>query len=486
MSDEPTPATTSAAYDTMAPRWHLIGTLLEGTEAMRAAGEAYLPRHQEESNASYAARLGAATLLNMVEITLDMLAGKPFSTPLVLSEDADPKFTEWAEDIDRQGNNLDVFARRWFRDGLAKGVSYVLADAPRVGETEGVRTLADDRSQNFRPYLVHVAPEDVIFMSATVVNGTEVLTHVRILETELVRDGWAEREVRRVRVLNPDGGELYEWVEAKGNAKGEWRKVEEWSSDLGYIPLFAFYAQREGLGLAKPPLLDLAYMNVRHWQLDSDLNNTISVACFPMLAMSGVDAGSNNESVMRLGPNQILATRSESGKFYYVEHSGSAIESGEKKLKHIEELMASYGAQFLRSKPGDLKATVRALDSAEALSQLQAMTLTFKDVLETALAAMADLGAVEAPTVELEADFGLNAPEDAGFAAIEKARERREISRSTYIGELKRRGGLSEDYDADADLEVIAAEDAELLASTLDLDPAGGEDDDDDGQPDAL
>ena len=291
--------------------------------------------------------------------------------------------------------------------------------------------------------------------------------------------------MRRIRVLEPGGGELYEWTETKGNSKGEWRKIEEWTSGLGYVPLFAFYSQREGLGLAKPPLLDLAYMNVRHWQLDSDLNNTISVACFPMLAMSGVDTNGASDTVMRLGPNQILATRSESGKFYYVEHSGSAIASGEEKLKHIEELMSSYGAQFLRSKPGDLKATVRALDSAEALSQLQAMTLTFKDALETALAAMADLAAVEPPSVELDADFGLTSPEDATFAAVEKARERRDISRDAYLAELKRRGALSEEYDAKSDLEVIAAEDAALLASTLDLDPPGG-DEDDDGQSDAV
>ena len=61
--DPKSPATTSAAYDTMAPRWHLIETLLGGTEAMRAAGETYLPRHSEETDKGYEERLSAAVLL---------------------------------------------------------------------------------------------------------------------------------------------------------------------------------------------------------------------------------------------------------------------------------------------------------------------------------------------------------------------------------------------------------------------------------------
>ena len=257
--------------------------------------------------------------------------------------------------------------------------------------------------------------------------------------------------------------------------------VDEWATDLDYIPMVTFYTSRQSLGVSKPPLLDLAYMNVRHWQLDADLNNIISVACFPMLAMSGVDQNEAGDGgLMRLGPNQILATRSEHGKFYYVEHTGAAIKTGEDKLQHLEGLMASYGAQFLKEKPGDLKATVRALDSAEALSQLQAMTLVFKDALETALMVMSDWGGIGdgGPSVEMNVDFGLNDPDEAGWTAIENARKRREISREATINEMTRRGWLSDDYDQEADKVLLEAESKELMdaMSRLDLDPTAPDD----------
>lgn len=480
--DEATPATPSAAYERMAPRWALMNALLGGTEAMVEAGQSLLPKHQEESDQSWQRRLEGATLLNMTELTLDMLAGKPFADPVHLGEDAPAQHEEWAEDVDLQGNNIDVFARRWFRDGLAKGMSHVLIDMPRRVEGE-VRTLADDKAESVRPYLVHVPAESVIFMSGTMVNGREVLDHVRISEVETTRVGWAEVSVERIRVLEP--GLVQLWELKKGQRKEEWVKVDEWTTDLDYIPLVTFYTERQGLGLAKPPLLDLAYMNKRHWQLDSDLNNIISVACFPMLAMSGVDSNEagGEGGLMRLGPNQILATRSEHGKFYYVEHTGAAIETGEKKLRHLEETMSAYGAQFLKEKPGDLKATVRALDTAEALSQLQAMALSFKDALEQALLIMSDWAGLgdTGPSVEMAVDFGLNDPDERGWAAIEGARKRREISRKATINEMQRRGWLADEYDPEEDEAELEREAKEALdaAAALDLDPGAPDDPED-------
>jgi hypothetical protein len=461
------PDNRSTAYDRMAPRWAIMNALLGGTEAMRAAGEDRLPKHPEESDNSWRNRLSRATLLNMTEITLDMLVGKPFTEPVQLEEDegGSTEFHEWAEDIDLQGNNIDVFARRWFRDGMAKGLSHLLVDMPRKTATEGPRTLADDAADGIRPYFVHIPAESVIFMSGTMVGGREVLDHVRIAEAELIRDGWGERVVQRIRVLEPGKVMIWELTKIK-NRKDQWKLVDEWATDLDYIPLVTFYTDREELGVAKPPLLDLAYMNVHHWQLDADLNNIISVACFPMLAMSGVDnteAGGDG-GLMRLGPNQILATRSEHGKFYYVEHTGAAITTGMNKLKHIEQQMSSYGAQFLKDRPGDVKATTRALDSAEALSQLQAITLSFKDALEMGLHIMADwVGADKAPSVEMSVDFGLNDPNEVGWAAIDAARQRRDISRATYLREMQRRGWLSDEYDADEDQQLLELEAQDMI-----------------------
>ena len=211
--DPKSPATTSAAYDTMLPRWHVIETLLGGTEAMREAGETYLPRHQEETDKGYQERLASAVLLNMVEQTLDTLSGKPFSEPIKLNEDV-PKAIEETilPDVDLQGNNLDVFARQWFREGMAKALCHVLIDMPRPAPREDgqPRTLADDRREGLRPYWVMIKPECLLFARSEVINGVEVLQHVRIIEHYMEQDGFAEVCKRRIRVLEPGLVQLWE------------------------------------------------------------------------------------------------------------------------------------------------------------------------------------------------------------------------------------------------------------------------------------
>ena len=484
--DPKSPATTSGAYDQMLPRWHVIETLLGGTEAMREAVETYLPRHQEETDKGYQERLASAVLLNMVEQTLDTLSGKPFSEPIKLNEDV-PKAIEETilTDVDLQGNNLDVFARQWFREGMAKALCHVLIDMPRPAPREDgqPRTLADDRREGLRPYWVMIKPECLLFARSEVINGVEVLQHVRIIEHYMEQDGFAEVCKRRIRVLEPGLVQLWEPVKKSNAQKEEWALVDEWATGLNYVPLVTFYADRQGFMMGKPPLLDLAHLNVTHWQSASDQRHILTVSRFPILACSGA-SGEDSDPVV-VGPNKVLYNPDPAGRFYYVEHTGQAIAAGRTDLKDLEEQMAGYGAEFLKRKTGGQTATARALDSAEATSDLSAMTGLFEDALAQALDITAEwmrLGS-NGGTVELVKDYDLEETDAPGLQALQVAREKRDISRKTYLNGLRLRGVLPEDFDEDEDWEELMEEISEAMGRAgLDLDPAqknppeGGED----------
>lgn len=474
--DPKSPATTSGAYDQMLPRWHVIETLLGGTEAMREAGETYLPRHQEETDKGYQERLASAVLLNMVEQTLDTLSGKPFSEPIKLNEDV-PKAIEETIliDVDLQGNNLDVFARQWFREGMAKALCHVLIDMPRPAPREDgqPRTLADDRREGLRPYWVMIKPECLLFARSEVINGVEVLQHVRIIEHYMEQDGFAEVCKRRIRVLEPGLVQLWEPVKKSNAQKEEWVLADEWATGLNYVPLVTFYADRQGFMMGKPPLLDLAHLNVAHWQSASDQRHILTVSRFPILACSGA-SGEDSDPVV-VGPNKVLYNPDPAGRFYYVEHTGQAIAAGRTDLKDLEEQMAGYGAEFLKRKTGGQTATARALDSAEATSDLSAMTGLFEDALAQALDITADwmrLGS-NGGTVELVKDYDLEEMDATGLQALQVAREKRDISRKTYLNGLRLRGVLPEDFDEDEDWEELMEEISEAMGRAgLDLDPA--------------
>ncbi len=463
---EATPATPSSAYEYMKPDWDLVNALLGGTKAMREAGETYLPKHRREYSDDYKERLETNVLVNYFEWTLEGLVSKPFAEAPKFDK-VPSEIEKHMDDIDLQGNDIVVFLRNWFREGYAKAFSHVLIEFPRVQAREDgqPRTLEDDRKDGLRPYWVHVCPENIVFAHAEMINGVETLTHVRILEEETVVDGWEEKTIQRIRVLEPGRTQLWIVKDKK------WTKEDEWETGLDFVPLVTFYSNgRESVMKAKPPLLDLAHMNVTHWQSSSDQRNCLTVARFPLLAGSGVS--SEDADALVVGPNRLLTTTAPDGKFYYVEHTGAALTAGQKDLEALEGQMAAYGATYLKEQTGTQTATARALDSAEAISPLKATTLVFADAVEQALDMHAAWMKLESGgEVEFNTEFGLTMGDQAGLDVLFKTRQAKDISRSAYLDELKRRALLKGDFDAEADQELLDEEAANGMPS-LDLDPA--------------
>jgi len=480
MKPEENPATCSAEYLEMESKWTLINDLLGGTESMRAAGERHLPKFEEETDEGYAGRLNCAVLANFTEQTLTKLASKPFADSLKLNEDIPAKIVEdLIPDIDLQGNSLEIVAKQWFRDGLANSFSHCLVEYPRLTQPEDgrTRTLADDAAEGVRPYWVLVRPQNLIFAEAANINGREVLTHIRIQETYTERVGFAQVERVRIKVIEP--GYVWIWVPKTINGKiieDEWVLEDEYPTAMDKITLVTFYADRKRFMVGKPPLEDLAHLNVAHWQSAADQRHILTVARFPILACSG--ASEEDSDPIILGIDKVLYNPNPNGKFYYVEHTGAAIEAGRKDLKDLEEQMAGYGAQFLKDRPGSETATARALDTAEATSDLGSMTRSFMDAVALALDYTAEwMGLNEAGgTIELETDYSNNETTQQALEFIKWLREKKDISREAVLQYAMAHDFLPEDFDPQADLETIMDEIEEMMGASLtDLNPDEGD-----------
>ena len=396
-NEKPTVATTSIAHDAMSSRWWKMETLLGGTELMRGAGELMAPKHHNESQTNYDERITGCVLFNMVDLTLRLWVGRPFSNKVQYTEDFASHLKPLMDDVDLDGCNLDVYCRRWFKDGVAKAFSHTLVEFPRIEPVGiGPRTKADDDARNIRPYFVHIKPEQVIFALAERRNGKEVLTHVRIAETIVELDEWAEIPVEQIRVLeledvNFGTDEAPSWETRvavsiwRQDDKEIWKVHESFFMDIDEIPLVTFYADRQGFMLGRSPLDDLADLNIRWWQSMSDQIAILTVARFPMLACSG---GDEDESKLVIGPKEWLYTPDPAARFYYVEHKGEAIKAGDTDLLGLEKRMQCYGAEFAKDRPDRESASARELDSSEATSPLQDVAFRFNNALNTALALM--------------------------------------------------------------------------------------------------
>ena len=402
-------------YTKMSTTMDMISTILEGTEAMRAAGEAYLPKYEKELKANYDKRLAKSTLLSAFSDTLDYLVGKVFQRPISLDDELTPKrIIDMSDNIDPGRNDLNVFANWVFRDMLAYGLSHILVDmTPIPRNPDGTIPLfTQAETKNRLPYWVHVKATQVFAWRSEIINGHEQATQVRIMEVVQVPVGkFGTEEINQIRVLEIGRFRIF-----REDAKGNWVEYPELGGEFldrngqpfSYIPLITIYATQPSMFMtASPPLLDLAYKNVEHYQVHSDYLNCLTMACFPILAVSGYKTDEDGE--ISVGPTTLMQFSSADARAYYVEHSGKALGSARTHLEDLKQEMAASGLQLLMPKTGATPtATGEAIDAAKSTSELQSMAHRLKDGIERALDTTADwMGEVHGSRVVINTDLTL-------------------------------------------------------------------------------
>jgi hypothetical protein len=462
------PDSLSAEVSAMAQPWPMVTALLGGTTEMRKAAQTYLPRHPAESMDAYTFRLNTSTLYNAFSRTIETMASKPFAEPLKPSEDMPPELVGvtdeekrktkpgWIDNIDLEGRDLQAFGHAAFRKAMAYGPTYILVDYPQV---QGVQTLADQKASGARPYFVLIDPTNVLGWKAERINGVQTLTQFRFKEWAAEPAGrFAESRVEQVRVLERTIGTKDEparcwWETWRQNDKAEWFLHDEGLISIGEIPVAPIYCKRTGFMTAEPPLLDLAHLNVEHWQSASHQTNILRVARVPILFAAGWEVDAQNPLV--IGAGSAVANADPAAKLEYVEHSGKAIEAGQTSIEKLEERMAVMGMELLVSKPGSKTATEASIDTAENTSALSAMVQNLEDSLAMALAFAAKwAGLKTGGSVNLEGNYAKLDPLD--IQSLVAAREKGAISAETFFNELLRLGMVDENLTWEVEKERLA------------------------------
>lgn len=477
----------SAAVSALSVDWPMLEALIGGTRAMRSAKESLLPKWPNEEKESYDTRLGTATLFPALRRTVSVMTGKPFAKALTFGEDVpveiagvpakddQARVPGWADDIDREGVNLQSFAAEMFAEGLSFGLCGILVEAPKPLQPKGAKvTRAEQQQADVRPYFVRVKHGQILGWRAKTVGGKTTLTQLRILENTTVEDGeFGEKAVERVRVLTPGAWKVWQKKDKPAGGKEEWEVVEEGLSGLDVIPFVPIYGTRRGFMNGVSPLLDLAFLNVKHWQSQSDQDTILHVARVPILFLQGAD----DKTEITIGAGS--AVKGPLGSdLKWVEHTGASIEAGQDSLGALEEQMIQAGAELLVKKPGDRSATESANDAEGNKSDLQRLVEVFEDSLDQALYLMARYASLSAGGhVSLFKDFGAINLSEASGQLILSMWQSGAISHDLLIEEQKRRGELSAEVDAQTERDKVEEEGGGL---------GGNKDDGTDGLEDEI
>lgn len=475
----------SQEYLAMSEFWTLTATLRAGTKAMREAGKTYLPQDTDEQPAAYEARINRSVLTNLYKKTADKLVGKPLKQPIVVEDSVPVEIRPLLDDIDSLGTRLDVFAKDILQQAVDDGMTHVLVEFPNsdkaaqeIGEfknTDGTRALSLRQATklNIRPYARHVKAQDLIGWQHEVINGRKTLTQIRIAEIGRVEgDNPYEQDTReRVRVIERDKWELFEKQKrenvGEGGKKTEWVSIETGVNTLGIIPLVTLYTNQIGFMMARPWLEDIAWLNVSHWQSDSDQRNLLHVARVPILFAKGF-GDDDTQFEISIGSNSFVKAPS-SADLKYVEHSGKGITAGREDLKDIEERIQFLGLEAMMKRPsGNVTATQSAIDSSEANSSLGMVSQELENTLEGVLGLFAmwmELGEDGGGSLSVFKDFGIDAADVEDVEILLKAKQGGEISQMTFLKELKRRNLLADDFNPQTEIDLLDLEGAGTATS---------------------
>lgn len=446
------PSTVLPAVSAMREDWAIVDALLGGTKAMRVAGEQFLPKWPKEESEAYKARLQLSTLLPAYGETVQNMTGRVFAEPIVLGEEVPEQIRSYADNIDRQGNNLQVWAQSLFSMGLSHGLCHVLVDYPRA---EGVRTRADEKAAGVRPYAVVIRPEQVLGWKSTGQAGEQMLSQFRYLEAVEEDDpnnDFAVKVVPQIRVLEPGKWQVYR-KQGDGKSVGRWALHDEGTTSLQQIPLATFYTKRTGFMTAVPPLMDLAHLNIKHWQSQSDQDNILHVARVPMLAVIGIDDESyelkvGTSSATKLPPG---------GDMKFVEHTGKAIEAGRQSLQDLVDDMRIAGAKLLHKEKQATKTAAQAEEeAAQEMSPLETMAGSLEDCIDQVLQFFADfIGEASGGFVQANGNFSVDYAPETTLPLLLNMANAGKLSGETLFKEYQRRGVLSDDLDWQDEMERI-------------------------------
>lgn len=361
-----------------------IADVRGGTLSVRAKGREYLPLNPQELDSTYKKRLQTSTFFNKYKKTEEMMTGLVFQTEIDTSA-VNPSLKPLLENIDNKGNHFNIVARQVLEKQF-DGFSIILVDSPN--------NQAEDKEQEkqlgIRPYWVVYEASNLINWDYAI-NPTSKATELSLAvfkEVNYVRTGSFSFEkvtTYRVWFLNERHQpvwEVYREIEKDGEKILE-KQAEGVIERFNKLPIVII-----GNVLDNPLLLDLALLNIKHYQKESNFDNLEFQAGVPLFYTKGYK-GAEEDLPVGADVHYRLSTEGDIG---WAQLDASGFESLRQSLKELVTQMETLGLSQLADKTAkvDLTATEALLNNIGETAELKTRAELLKDGLELALGLMAE------------------------------------------------------------------------------------------------
>jgi hypothetical protein len=427
----------NASWYAQEPHWVLIEDLLGGTYGIRRKHRRYLPQEPRELDESYDNRLARSVVPPYYQRLERMLAGMLTRKPVKL-QDVSDAIREMLFNVDLQGNDLNVWTYETARKLVRYGHIGCLVDAPSNGG---------------RPYWCTYTPRQILGYRTEQQDGAQRLIQLRLQETVLEVDPdskYGEKQIDQVRVLTPGEYQIHQRQD-----NGEYKVVDEGTTSLAEIPFSVAYSNRVGFLESRPPLEDIAELNLKSYQVQSDLDNQLHISAVPMLALFGFPSSAEEVSA---GPGEALAFPAD-GRAEYIEPQGRSFDFQFKRLEQIALQINELGlSAVLGQKLSAETAASKMIDRSQGDSTMMVIAQNVQDMIDNCLKFHAEfMGQQEAAgSCTVNRDFIGARLDPADVNALLQLYTVGTITKETLLQQLADGEVLGDDFDVQEEIDATA------------------------------
>ncbi len=344
-----------------------------GEGAIKEKTTKYLPkleRHDDttEGKARYADYLSRATFFGVVSTVVTGRVGQVMRIPL--QTEFAPLLQEWSATLMRDKSSLTELTKRVLTEVITTGRVGLFLDRPETGGD---------------PYVVLYKAQDITNWETV----DDRLVRVVLKENTIaLRERGEDKMVQviepRYRELriNPENG-LYEVaIHVLKNGKyveAEILEPRNSGQGIDYIPFQFINADSTSPDTSKPPLLDLANLNLAHYRNSADYEQLLHrVGVAATFYSAGITEDESNEpNNLSVGPDVRWVSSNPNAKFGILEFSGSSATAMETAMLEKMQMMATIGGQLVQRHRKQVETAETArLRSASENSQLDTMVNT--------------------------------------------------------------------------------------------------------------
>jgi hypothetical protein len=271
---------------------------------------------------------------------------------------------------------------------------------------------------------------------------------LRLAEKVILPDGdYGEKQVEQIRVLTPGAFEIHQ-----RDDNGEMRIVDEGTTSLTEIPFSVAYSNRVNVMESRPPLEDIAELNLKTYQIQSDLDNQLHISAVPMLAFYGFPTAAEEVSA---GPGEAISFPAD-GRAEYIEPAGSSFSSQFQRLEQLEKQINELGlSAVLGQKLSAETAEAKRIDRSQGDSTMMVIAQNMQDLIDNCLRFHADyLQESQAGSSFVNRDFLGSRLEPADITALLQLYTAGTITQETLLTQLSEGEVLGDEFDVEEELDA--------------------------------